>query len=263
MVRWIAVATLAVLASNLGAQSARPKFEAFEVATIKPTEPGPKSGRFIAMQDKHHFVEKSYTLQLLIAAAWNLNPRTVSGGPSWVSSDHYDIAALTPGDVQPTHDEQMTMLRTLVANRFQLRFHRKQKVFAIYALTVARDGPKLKNSTSAAGDPVVVGPGMVYPQRVVLPARNATMSDFVSLLQRAILDRPVVDQTSLTGRYDFDLDWAPDETQFDGSLASPSAGTPSPPLFTAIQEQLGLKLTATRGPVETLVVDKAEQPTPN
>lgn len=258
------VATV-VLAGSAGAQpvSPRPRFESFEVATIKPTDAGPRSSRFIAMQDAHRFVEKDYTLRLLIAAAWDLNPETVSGGPSWVSSDRYDITALTPGDVRPTHEEQMAMLRSLLTNRFQLRFHRQPKAFSIYALGVAGNGPRLKETASPADAPVTVGPGVVYPQHIVLPARNATMGDFVSLLQRAILDRPVVDRTGLSGRYDFDLEWAPDETQFGGTLPEDAAGSPSPPLFTAIQEQLGLKLTATRGAVEALVVDKAERPSAN
>ena len=97
----------------------------------------------------------------------------------------------------------------------------------------------------------------------MLPARNATMGDFASLLQRAILDRPVVDKTGLSGRYDFDLEWAPDETQFGGGVPAASSDAPSAPLFSAIQEQLGLKLVATRGPVDALVVDKAERPSAN
>jgi uncharacterized protein (TIGR03435 family) len=89
------------------------------------------------------------------------------------------------------------------------------------------------------------------------------MRDFVSLLQRAGLDRPVVDKTGLSGKYDFDLDWAPDETQFGGDVPVASTEAPAAPLFLAMQDQLGLKLTATRGPVDALVVDKAEQPTAN
>ena len=90
------------------------------------------------------------------------------------------------------------------------------------------------------------------------------MGDFASLLQRAILDRPVVDKTELSGRYDFDLEWAPDETQFGGGVPAASSDAPSAPLFSAIQEQqLGLKLVATRGPVDALVVDKVERPSAN
>lgn len=265
MVRWMMFAVLAVSASGVLAQSppSRPKFDAFEVATIKPVEPDAKSGRFITMQGTNRFVEKAYTLKLLIAAAYDLNPRTISGGPPWVTSDHYDILAVTPGEVRPTHDEQMSMLRSLLADRFKLTFHREQKVFSIYELELAKNGPKLKPSASQPDDPVVVGPGVVYPQRVVLPGRNATMEAFVSLLQRAILDRPVVDKTGLSGRYDFDLEWAPDETQFGGALPPESAAATSPPLFEAIQQQLGLRLEATRGPVAALVVDTAERPSAN
>jgi uncharacterized protein (TIGR03435 family) len=96
-----------------------------------------------------------------------------------------------------------------------------------------------------------------------LPARNATMGDFTSLLQRALLDRPVIDKTGLSGRFDFDLDWAPDETQFGGEVPVASADAPSPPFFTAIEQQFGLKLEATKGPVRALVVDSAQPPIAN
>jgi uncharacterized protein (TIGR03435 family) len=265
MVRRIALAALAISAGGMLAQSPapRPKFDAFEVATVKPVDSEPKSGRFITMQGTNRFVEKDYTLKLLIAAAYDLNPRTISGGPAWMGTDHYDILAVTPGDVRPNHDEQMSMLRNLLNDRFKLTFHREPKEFSIYVLEVAKNGPKLKASAAGPDEPVVVGPGVVYPQRIVLPGRNATMGNFVSLLQRAILDRPVVDQTGLSGRYDFDLEWAPDETQFGGDVPPASAAATSPPLFEAIQQELGLKLEATKGPVDALVVDTAERPAAN
>ena len=265
MVRGFAVAALAFSTSAILAQSPapRPKFDAFDVATVKPVDSDAKSGRYITMQGTNRFVEKDYTLKLLIAAAYDLNPRTISGGPAWIGTDHYDILAVTPGDVRPDHDEQMTMLRSLLTDRFKLTFHREPKVFSIYQLELAKNGPKLKESTAHPDDPVVVGPGVVYPQRIVLPGRNATMGNFVSLLQRAILDRPVVDKTGLSGRYDFDLEWAPDETQFGGDVPAATSAATSPPLFEAIQQELGLKLEATKGPVDALVVDKAERPTPD
>ena len=266
MVRRIAFAALAISVTGVLAQSppSRPKFDAFEVATVKPVDSTPSTGRYITMQGTNRFVEKNYTLKLLIAAAYDLNPRTISGGPAWITSDHYDILAVTPGEIRPNHDEQMSMLRGLLADRFKLTFHREQKVFSIYELQVAKNGPKLKASAAGPDDPAVVGPGVVYPQeRIVLPGRNATMGNLVSLLQRAILDRPVVDKTGLSGRYDFDLEWAPDETQFGGELPPPSGAATSPPLFEAIQQELGLRLEATRGPVAALVVDRAERPTAN
>ena len=265
MIEVVRAAVLVVSAWGMVAQppAARPNFDAFEVATIKPADPGPQSGRYIVMQGTNRFVEKNYTLRLLIAAAYDLNPRTVSGGPAWMDSAHYDIEGVTPGNVKPSHDEQMQMLRKLLVERFGLRFHRDAKVFQIYELVVAKDGPKMKAATEAPDDPAVVGPGVVYPQRVSLPAKNATMGSFVSLLQRAIVDRPVVDKTGLTGRYDFELNWAPDESQFEGSVPAASSDAPVPGLFTAMEEQLGLKLIATRGPVDALVVDRAERPSAN
>jgi uncharacterized protein (TIGR03435 family) len=262
MVRKITLAALVLSASGGLAQSPAPRPDSFEVATIKPVPIDAKAARYIIMQGTHRFVEKDYTLKLLIAAAYNLNLRAIAGGPDWIESDHYDILAVTPGELRPTHDQQMSMLRTLLADRFQLTFHREQKEFSIYALEVTKSGPKLKASTAPPDDPPALI-STVYPQRILLPARNVTMGDLVSMMQRAILDRPVVDRTGLTGRYDFDLEWAPDETQFGGEVPPASSEAPSAPLFSAIQQQLGLRLEATRGPVEALVVDKAERPSAN
>jgi uncharacterized protein (TIGR03435 family) len=232
----------------------------FEVATIKPVQPDAKAGRYIIMQGTNRFVAKNYTLKLLIATAYNLSPKTISGGPDWVDADHYDIVALTPGETRPTQPEQMTMLRALLAERFKLNFHRQEKEFSIYVLEIAKGGPKLKESTAPASDPAQLI-STVYPQHMHLPAKNATMGDFAALLQRAVLDRPVVDKTGLTGRYDFDLDWAPDETQFGGEVPSASADAQEPPFFTAIEQQLGLRIEATRGTVPALVIDGVERPT--
>src|SRR5580698_9321596 len=265
-IRRIAAAILLFPVFGLWAQtpasppkSDTPKFDAFDVATIKPIGPDDEKGRYITMQGTHRFVVKDYTLKLLIAAAYDLNPKTISSGPGWIESDHYNIVAVTPGEVRPSRAEQMTMLRALLADRFKLTFHREAKDFSIFELQVTKGGPKLK-PPAAPDQPPAVGPGVVYPQRIVLPGRNASMGDFASLLQRAILDRPVVDKTGLAGRYDFDLEWAPDETQFGGDLPPASADAPSPPLFRAIQDQLGLKLVATRGPVDALIVDTAQRP---
>jgi uncharacterized protein (TIGR03435 family) len=261
MVRRMVMVALVVSGVGLFGQApaGRTKFDAFEVATVKHSDPDEKS-RLLMMETDHRFIGKNFTLKLLIAAAYDLNPKTISGGPEWVGSEHYDIVAVTPGGVRPTRAEQMTMLRGLLTERFKLAFHREPKEFSIYELQVAKGGVKLKASMVAADVPPVVGPGVVYPQKIELPGRNASMADFVAVMQRAILDRPVVDKTGLTGRYDFDLVWAPDETQFGGGVPVASADAPSPPLFTAMQEELGLKMEATRGMVEALVVDAVERP---
>jgi len=234
----------------------------FDVATIKPAPPDTKAGRYITMQGTNRFMAKYYTLKLLIAAAYNVSPKVISGGPAWAEGDHFDIVALTPGETRPSQPEQMAMLRTLLTDRFKLSFHREEREFSIYALEVAKTGPKLKESAAAASDPAQLI-STVYSDHLHLPARNATMGDFASLLQRALLDRPVVDRTGLTGKYDFDLDWAPDESQFGGEVPVAPADAQAPPFFKAIEEQLGLHLEATRGTVDALVIDRAEPPGAN
>lgn len=263
MVRMSALLALFVATVGLFAQTPtpRPKFDAFEVATIKLVPSDAKAGRYITMQGTNRFVEKYYTLKLLIAAAYDLNPHVISSGPEWLDSEHFDITALTPGDVRPTRDEQMSMLRKLLSERFQLSFHRERRVFSIYELQVAKGGPKFPETAKPDDVPALIN--IVYPERIKLPARNVTMGEFASMLQRAVLDRPVVDKTGLTGRYDFDLEWAQDESQFDGGVGAAPADASAAPLFTAIQQQLGLKLVATKGPVDALTVDKAQRPSAN
>jgi len=262
-----AVFFIALCAALAQSPSVRPPFDAFEVATIKPADPDFR-GRYIRMQSTNRFQARNHSLKTLIQAAYNLTPRAVSGGPAWVETDKYEIVAETPGNVRPSLDEQMAMLRRLLADRFKLTFHREEKEFSIYALTVAKNGPKL-NESKVLPDALPEGPPpLVFslsPDGASMAGRYATVSELASVLQRAALDRPVVDRTGLSGRYDFDLSFAPDDVQFEGAFAK----TPVPTdrgkhdLFAAIQEQLGLRLEATRGPIATLVIDHAEKPADN
>jgi uncharacterized protein (TIGR03435 family) len=241
----------------------RPVFDEFEVATIKPTTlDWPAGGRFIRMQTAHQFVARNYTLRVVLAAAFSLTPRAVSGGPSWVDSDRYDIVAKAPGEVRPNTDEQMAMLRKLLMDRFGLIFHREKREFPIYALTIAKNGSKLTASTpdpSPEGSPPLVF--VLSPMGARLTARDASMGEFAWVMQRSALDRAVVDQTGLSGRFDFDLAWSPDQTQFDGNV--PPGNPDEPDLFAAVQQQLGLRLEATRGPIDAIVIDQVMRPREN
>jgi uncharacterized protein (TIGR03435 family) len=236
--------------------------QTFDVATVKLVDPGPRAGRMIKMDGTNRFVAQNFTVKLLIAAAYDLNAKEIEGGPAWMSADHYDIQAKTPGEVRPGRPEQMAMLRGLLVDRFGLKFHREPKVMSMYLVTVAPGGSKLKAS-SLPGDTQPNTVSTVYPNKIVMPARNASMGDFVAVMQRAILDRPVVDKTGLAGRYDFDLEWAPDSTQFGGEIPEAKDDAPSPPLFVAMREQLGLKIEATRGPVDVFLVDGVAKPSVN
>ena len=257
-----AVIIASVIAS--GQTSPRPKFDRFEVATIKLTGPQP-GGRWIKMLSVDRFEARNHAVRTLIAAAYEMSPDAISGGPTWVDSDHWDIEAKIPGVTRPNSGEQMTMLRELLKERFRLTFHREQKRMRIYSLTVARGGPTLKDSlispeATPEGPPLLAF--VLSPTVVRLPARYVTMTEFASILQRSPLERPVVDQTGLVGKYDFDLEFAPDERLWGGILKRPE-DTDKPDLFRAIQEQIGLRLEATMGPVDTIAIDTIERPSAN
>jgi uncharacterized protein (TIGR03435 family) len=233
-------------------------FDSFEVASIKPVEVDAKAGRYFKMDGPHRWTATNFTLEALLALAYDLNPRTISGGPEWVRTQRFTIAAVTPGEAQPTRLEQMQMLRALLVDRFALKYHREDRQMAIYDLTVARSGSKLKDAAKPDAPSQIIG--VVYPDRIEVPARSVTMDDFVAMLQRATLDRPTVNHTGLTGKYDFDLKFAQDESQYGGDVGKAPDDSQSPPLFVAVEEQLGLKLTAIRGTVSTLVIESVHKP---
>ena len=235
----------------------------FEVATIKPTFHDWNGGRFIRMESGNLFIARNHAVRTLLAAAYDLTPKAVLGGPEWIDSLRWDVEARTSGDKRPTPVQQMLMLRQLLGERFEVSFHREKRVMPLYTLTVAKGGSKLKESTLLADDdrPLI---NVVYPDHVRLPAKNVTMAQFTSLLQRAVLSRPVVDQTGLTARFDFELEWTPDDSQFGGQgpASWQTEGTKTS-LFSALQEQLGLRLEAGRGEVEVLVIDRVSRPSAN
>jgi uncharacterized protein (TIGR03435 family) len=256
---WIGLVVVSAVCVFADAQTVpRPAFDAFEVATVKPVDVDAKAGRMFRMEGTHRWIATNFTLEALLALGFDLNPRTISGGPSWVRTQSFVVAAVTPGDVAPTRLEQMRMLRALLVDRFGLKFHRQDKVMEIYALTLAKGGSKMKAAAKPDDPPKIIG--VVYPGKVEMPARSVMMDDFVAMLQRATLDRPTVNRTGLTGKYDFDLVFTPDETLYGGELPKAPADAPDPPLFTAVQEQLGLKLTATRGAVSAMVLDEVAKP---
>ena len=256
-----AAVLLMVSIATAQAQAPRETFDSFEVATVKAGETGVRAGRLFKMEGEHRWLAMNYTLKSLIALAFDLNPRTVSGGPDWMDSQTFTIEAVTPGEVRPNRLEQMRMLRALLVERFGLKFHHVDKEFAIYELQVAKSGPKLTPAAKPDEPPFLVG--VVYPTKIEVPAKSATMDDFVAMLQRATLDRPTLNKTGLAGKYDFTLSWAQDETQYGGDVGKAPEDSQSPPLFAAMQEQLGLKLVPTRGMVRTMVIDRADRPQAN
>ena len=178
-----------------------------------------------------------------------------------METDKWDLDVLPDVEGTPSIKQSASILRKLLADRFQLKFHRVDKELAVYALQPGKTGPKLKKSESEPTSP----PGLFFRGLGKLNVRNATMKDFTDLMQSSVLDRPVVDQTKLEGRFDFELNWTPDESQFGGAYkAPPTEAVDAPPsLFTAVQEQLGLKLESTKAPVSVLAIDHVDKPSAN
>lgn len=242
-----------------------PKFDpTFEVATIKPSKPDARGKGFGVPPGGRRINTLNTTVADLMTFAYGIHPRQIVGAPSWVESEKYDISAEPNGEGAPNDRQWKLMIQKMLADRFQLRLHRDKKELSVYALTVGKAGPKLTKST---GDPEGL-PSLGFRGRLgAMAARNANMKDFSGLLQGTVLDRPVIDQTGVTGRWDFTLDWTPDEFQFtsmgNANLPPQPKDEVHPDLYTAIQQQLGLKLEPTKAQTEVLVIDKVEKPTEN
>jgi len=232
----------------------------FEVATIKPSNPD-TPGKLFRLNGRN-FSTINTTVNDLITYAYGLHARQITGGPPWFETEKFDLAGIPDKPGSPNQQQLKIMMQKLLADRFQLKFHKEKKELTVFAITVGKTGPKL---TKSEGDPNAP-PGMLFRGLGNLPVRNATMADFAGVMQAAVLDRPVVDQTGLAGRWDFALNWAPDETQFGAmgvKVPPPADNETRPNLFNAFQEQLGLKLESTKAQVDVIVIDHVEKPSAN
>jgi len=238
--------------------SARP---VFDVASIKPSNPAAQ-GKIFTVRGRQ-VVTVNTTLNDVVAFAYSLHPDQIVGAPAWAGSDRFDITGQPDIPGVPNIAQLRLLFQQLLTDRFGLAFHREPRELAVYALMVGNRGPML---TRSAGDPDGL-PSLLFPRLGMLPASNASMADLAGTMQSVVLDRPVVDRTGLMGRFDFTLTWTPDETQFAsmGIRVPAPSGDPAalPGLFTAIQEQLGLRFEATRAPVDSIVIDRVSRPSEN
>ena len=236
----------------------------FDVATIKPNDTGATSMQGLNVRGRN-FSTRASSLGDLIGFAYNVQIKQISGGPDWMTKDRYDIAAVPDVEGIPNGDQLRSMIRKLLTDRFKLTFHHEKKEFSAFVLSVAKDGPKLTISESK--NPL---PGLGFgPGKGGLGCRvnNGTMAEFTSFLQQLVLDRPVVDETGLTSRYDFNFVFTPDDSQFNGHPPQlPKAADDveaAPSLFEAVQQKLGLKLEAKKAMVDVIAIDHVEKPTAN
>jgi uncharacterized protein (TIGR03435 family) len=241
---------------------AHPKFD---VATIKPSQPN-QPGKGFGFNGTHTRTFHT-NVNDLIAVAYGLHAKQIIGAPDWLGTDLYDIDGVADVPGRPSIKQMGEMMQGLLTDRFALKFHHEQRELSVYAIQVATGGPKMKETTAGPNDPQgfgLAGFGDLY-------VRNMTMKEFATWMQSGVMDKPVVDQTGLTARYDFHLKWTPDDSQFaqfrgtNGPIQPPAGDNPDAPpsLYTALQEQIGLKFTATKAMDDVIVIDHVEKPSPN
>jgi len=270
MPRFLAAAVLLVAATGILAQT-----YTFEAASVKPARPDNPPGQGVSRAPGGRFTAVNAPLRFLIMYAYQLQGHQLVGAPDWITSERFDIVAKMEGDppaiVTAGPDPMRLAMRSLLTERFGLVAHNETRELDIYALTMARPGGKPGRALKVSPDDCAV---MAAAARVTPPAPNPDGTPpFICGQQMAQgrirfagypltlfatglsnnLGRAVVDRTGLTGNWAFELTYAPE----------PSPDSDAPSLFTAIQEELGIKLESTKGPVEVLVIDSVARPTPD
>ena len=264
-VSWLlAVGFCMATASPARAETAAPSFA---VAAIKPSGPDSGSGMSIKFLPGGRLVARNATLRLLIKIAYNLNDDQLGGGPAWAAFKRFDIDAKpdTPSDggtqTMTTQESQyfnQSLMRSLLSDRFQLKLRTETRDISLYALVVAKGGLKLTRSASADTQ------AHVSARLGLIHGVNATMDDIARELGDKV-GHPVENHTGLDVRYDFKVEWTPDASQgiaAPGPAAADSSDT-GPDLFTAVQQQMGLKLEATKSRAAYEVIESAQIPAEN
>lgn len=243
----------------------------FEVATIKPNNSGAPRMQGLTVNGRN-FRTVNSSLGDLITFSFGVHAKQVVNAPDWMDKDRYDIAAVPEQEGVPNPEQVRIMIQKLLADRFKLTFHHDKRELSAYLVTVGKSGSKLKPTEGQGPLPGFnFGPGT---GGITLRAMNASLPEFTRFLQILVLDRPVVDQTGLTGKYDLQCTFTPDESQFNGHpplppqqqqadapKADPASAAPS--LYDAFQQQLGLRLSAEKVPVDVIVIDHVEKPSEN
>jgi uncharacterized protein (TIGR03435 family) len=224
----------------------------FEVASIKPNRSGAANSGF-RQAGPGELNATNVTLKMLIAYAYDVRDYQISGGPGWLDSERYDVLAKPEQSVEAGGREVLrSRVQALLADRFQLTLHRATKELPMFALVVGKGGSKLNATKSSRTELVSNGHH--------LDCQKVSMESFAKVFLQGELRRSVKDMTGITGEFDFTLDWARDEAQ---PGAEPASRVDGASLFTALQEQLGLRLEGSKGPVEILVIDRAERASGN
>jgi uncharacterized protein (TIGR03435 family) len=274
----ITLAGILLTAGMAGAQAPAEALQ-FDVVSVKPNVGRTQESLRVT---PGRVAVTNVALKTLVQFAYQVQPRELADAPDWITTERFDILATS--NTSTSVEQMRVMLRGLLTDRFKLAVHREKRELPIYALTLAnRDGkfgPNLHNSevdcqanAARPGDAAAQDRAQQDPSKrcMILPlfnfgkfqARGLHMENIASALNN-VVDRTIVDKTGLSGGFDLDLTWMPDSLQpvTAGPAGAPRADT-GPSLFTALQEQLGLKLNPERGQLEVLVIDHVERPTPD
>jgi uncharacterized protein (TIGR03435 family) len=249
---------LAAFATEVPAYAQSSQRSEFEVASVKPSTPANPRASF-EVGPGGTFSATNTTARALIRFAYRVLDVQISGGPSWINTDNYDIIA-KPG-VESSPEQVRQMMQALLADRFKLTFHRETRSLRAYALVLGKNGPKLSESAGAEGG--IRGERGQTPNATRIVAKGVSFQ-LLSTMLPSLLGYPVLDMTGLPGNYDFQLEWTP----FQPPPRSSGEEGPPPDLsgtsiFAALQEQLGLKLEARKEPVEMFIIEGAEKATGN
>jgi uncharacterized protein (TIGR03435 family) len=223
----------------------------FAAATIKPHDPASPRQGFDIQGDR--ITIRNESVAKLLQMAYAIHPRQIANAPDWVFHDTYDFEGTTDTQGELSTGGMRDIIHQLLADRFALKFHREQRELSVYAIQIAKGGPKLPPPANPGAEPDQ--DASTHGTETTVTVTSGSMADFILGMQ-FFFDRPLVDQTHLTGHYDFKLNYTFDETRATDPNAPPG-------LFTAIQQQLGLKLQPTKAPVQVFVIDHIDRPSPN
>jgi uncharacterized protein (TIGR03435 family) len=227
----------------------------WDVVSVKARDPNDTSNAQSMSMKGTQFVIVNRTVEGMLLFAYGGHKKQIVGAPSWIATERWDVRGVPDVPGSPSLKQAQSLTRKLLEERFGLKVHREIKELPVYAIMVAKGGEKMARS---AGDPNGTPDEneRSSSSQVTMRMTNMSMGEFAPDLGY-FLDRPAVDQTGLVGRYDFQLIWTADESR------APTDGTAPPGLFTAIQEQIGLKLEPVKAQIDVLVVDAVERPSAN
>jgi uncharacterized protein (TIGR03435 family) len=251
------VSTVNLVADLARGQTAAPARIEFEVASVKLANPDARGGGIKAMPGGQRYVATNVPVRLIFRLMYRLTEKQVAGGPDWFNTERYDIDARA--DHPYNLDDLHVMFQNLLADRFKVQFHKEPKELPFYALMVDKAGSKMKLNQTPQDFEIPFncsGFGRCRGTRIPMGYFCWTLSGF--------LDRPVIDKTGLDKYYDFELHWLPElPAGVSKDQIPPGTDLDGPTIFTALKEQLGLKIEAQKGPVDIYVIDHAEKPGEN